>query len=228
MIAVLSAMEKELQATIDYMDGFEIESPSPWKLYRGAIGDKEVVAGCSGVGKVLSGIACQRLIDTYEIECVIYCGIAGALNPGYEIGDVVVARDCIQHDFDVTQQGFALGEIPFDNIRSIPCDPGLTDVALSRRDSTRNIYSGRILTGDSFITDDTKARQLRQVLGGDAVEMEGAGAGIAAYLNKIPFLLFRIISDRSDGKLSKQFDAILKDASVVIRDMVIHVLASRC
>ncbi len=227
MTAILAAMDNELKAVVSAMTDSTQETLGSARIYRGAFAGKEIVAAKTGIGKSLSAIVTQAVIERFKPDAVVYIGIAGSLNPEYDIGDVVVARDCIQHDIDLISQGFKLGEIPFEGIREIPCDPGLVEAALRWRGEGVRVHSGRILTGDRFVVDQAHSAVLRDVLEGDAVEMEGASAGLAALMNDIPFLLVRVISDKSDGELPGDFKGFVRDASKTLLSIVTHILKIR-
>ena len=102
----------------------------------------------------------------------------------------------------------------------------LFDAAMSYKCSDAKIISGRILTGDQFITEksDEKRKLFTDTLEGDAVEMEGASVGFTAFMNDIPFVLVRVISDRADGNAPKNFKSFLNKSSVRITEIVNHIL----
>ena len=226
MILVLCAMKEEaadISADIknrERIDYYKIP------FYKGTLHGREVLVGMTGVGKVMSAMVVQKLIDTYNPEAVIFSGIAGAVNPDLEIGDVVVSKDCMQHDLDVSSLGFKIGEIPYTGMRIIDADKKLFDAALSYKKDGCRIISGRILTGDQFITEksEEKRKLFTDILGGDAVEMEGASVGFTSFMNNIPFVLVRVISDRADGNAPKNFRSFLHKSSERITDIVNHIL----
>ena len=151
-------------------------------------------------------------------------GIAGALNPSYHRGDVIVGKDCLQHDMDASLFGFRRGQIPYTDYRVVPSDKTLFNTAMSCR--RLNPKAGRILTGDQFITGsgDPTYSYLIDDLKGDAVEMEGAAAGLTALVNGLPFLLVRVISDKADGKAKGSYLKFLKSASEKSFELVEHIL----
>lgn len=199
MTLVLGAMDGEVAAIIANM---QVESKEEWRGYPivfGTISDAPVVVSRTGVGKTLSAMLCQYLIDRVGPERIIFTGVAGALHHGLEIGDTVVARDAIQHDLDVTALGLEIGQVPFSPYRVFRCDEELVRRALAVTPPHGRAHEGRILTGDQFVADAAVRERLASSLGGDAVEMEGASVGLVATVNEIPFLLIRTISDHSDG-----------------------------
>ena len=221
MTAVLSAMKRELSRIIGYMKIESREVRQGIQIHRGRVDGEDVVAAATGVGKTLAALAAQHVIDTYAPERILYTGIGGSLNPDLVPGDVIVAEDTVQWDFDTTFFGFQRGRIPFTSWRFLPSDRELVIKALETpaevilKLTGGKIRSGRILTGDSFVSDkNSSAFQLvMKSLGGDAVDMEGAAAGLAAAVHGIPFLLVRVISDAADGKHPLRFGKFLSSAS---------------
>lgn len=184
-----------------------------WEFIKGELCGREIVAVQTGVGKVLAALVTQRLIDEFNPSAIIMTGIAGAVNPDLNRGDIVVGTDSLQHDMDATLFGFERGQIPYTDYKLIESDAKLIEAAVSY--PAEKIKTGRILTGDQFISGigDDAFSYLTGELDGDVVEMEGAAAGLAAKVNGIPFLLIRVISDKADGKAKGSYLKFLKSAS---------------
>jgi 5'-methylthioadenosine/S-adenosylhomocysteine nucleosidase len=228
MVAVLSALPKEIEATIDALREPAAGSFAGRRVVQGRLAGNDVVAGCTGVGKALAAMTTQGLIDRYHPDVLIYTGIAGGLNQSYKIGDVVVAQECVQHDFDATTFGFSIGTIPNEKIAELPGTRELIDYVLNWNAGTRTLHVGRILSGDRFVTsarapEDTLWEELK----GDAVDMESAAAALVAGLNGVPFAAVRFISDMADGVVPGGFKAFLKETSVAILDFAVHVSGFR-
>ena len=127
---------------------------------------------------------------------------------------MVVSRDCVQHDLDVTVLGIPLGQIPFTGYRFLAADPKLLALALAVPLAGQRVVAGRILTGDQFISANDAARQRRlRSLQGDVVEMEGAAVALVAAVNRIPFVIIRSVSDRADAAAPADFSAGLRRAA---------------
>ncbi len=227
MIAILSALSSEIRSTLKALESRVEESFAGRTVSLGTLSGCDVVAGYTGVGKVLAAMAVQGVIDRYRPDSVVFLGVAGALNHKYRIGDVVVAVDCVQHDFDATRFGFALGEIPYEKIIEVASDEALVEYALRFDAAGRAIHAGRILSGDRFVStaDEEPDAYLRDELRGDAVDMEGAAAALVAHLNGIPFLLVRIISDKADGLLPPDFKGFMKQSSELLRNFATYIAA---
>ena len=229
MIAILSALSSEIRSTLKALESPVEESFAGRTFSLGTLSGSEVLVGHSGVGKALAAMTLQGVIDNHRPDAVIFLGIAGALNPAYEIGDVVIAADCVQHDFDATRFGFARGEIPYEKVIAIKSDQALVDYALRWKAAGRGLRAGRILSGDRFVSTagELPDAYLSDELHGDAVDMEGAAAALVAHLNGIPFLLVRIISDKADGLLPDGFKGFMKKSSELLRDFASYIAAFR-
>lgn len=213
MTLILGAMDGEIAEARRGIVDARSESWHGFGYWHGHLGEEEVIVARAGVGKTLSAMVCQRLIDLYHPAAILFTGVAGALNPRLEIGDTLIARDCIIHDMDATKLGFQRGEIPYTGFRLLQCDPGLVAAASSIEPLEGRMMTGRVLTGDQFVSESSVRSELRDTLHGDAVEMEGASVGLVATVNEIPFLLIRTISDKADGHAGVDFGRFLQFAS---------------
>lgn len=212
---ILGAMDGEISAFLDRLQGAREESWKGYPVYSGSFDGQPAIVARSGVGKSLSAMVAQRLIDIYAPVRIIFTGLAGAINPELQIGDMIVAEDTLQYDMDVRVLGFKLGEIPYTDHRLIPCDPELLEKAVATRLPEGKMHTGRILTGDRFVN--RRAYQdmgyLRSELEGDAVEMEGASVALVARVNEIPVAVVRTISDKADTNARVDFERFLPRAS---------------
>lgn len=214
-VLLLGAMDGEISAFLERLDSTREESWRGYPVYAGQFAGRSVVVARSGVGKSLSAMVAQRLIDRYEPGSIVFTGLAGAINPIFEIGDMIVAEETLQYDMDVRALGFKLGEIPYTDHRIIQCDPELVRRAAATELPEGTIHTGRILTGDRFVN--RRAYQdmgyLRSELEGDAVEMEGASVALVARVNEIPVVVVRTISDKADTNARVDFERFLPRAS---------------
>ena len=153
------------------------------------------------------------MIDMFGVDCVINVGVAGSLSGELQIGDVVVSSDAVQHDMDVTGFGYPRGVIPRMPASFFESDRGLAGICSSLKISGYKIVSGRIASGDQFVSDAETKNRIRSEFGALCVEMEGAAIAQAASLNSIPFLIIRSISDNADGDALVSFDQFVLAAS---------------
>lgn len=229
MLGIVGALDEEIKAFREALTESRTEQSGPVVFYRGKIDGCEVAIVKSGVGKVLAAMTTQHLIDTYHPDRIIFTGIAGALNPALEVGDLVVGNCSIQHDFDARALGFARGEIPYTRICEIKSSPELVLIAQRfHAEGKSRVVAGRILSGDQFITQSEMSSHgyLTAELNGDAVEMEGASLALVCYLNKVPFLILRTISDKANDSAHTDFAAFLPRASHQSLEVVRFIIAN--
>lgn len=214
-IGVIGAMEEEVLALREkLMDVRQLQKAS-MDFYSGTLNGKEIVIVRSGIGKVNAGICTQILADVYQVDAVINTGIAGSLKTEINIGDVVISTDTLQHDMDATGFGYEPGVIPRMETSCFPADPELlkqAEAACREAVPKIQVFTGRVVSGDQFISDkEVKERIVRQ-FGGMCTEMEGAAIAQAAWLNGIPFVVIRAISDKADDSATMDYPTFERQA----------------
>ena len=189
-IGIIGAEEKELNAVKEIMNNIEEVNIYEKIFYKGLIENKEVIVVKSNVGKVNSARSCQILIDKFNPSLVINVGTGGSVDNRLEIGDVVVANTLVQYDFDVTPFGRKLGEI--ENIGE--CIKVKED--LLKLFDNIDVTIGCIASGDKFIVNNEEKNNIRNIFNALCIEMEGAGIAQVCYLDNVPFLVIRSITDK--------------------------------
>lgn len=99
-------MQQEYEAVVSNMSAHHQNEKYGISIVEGYLFEKHCIVAISGVGKVASAFTAQYLLTLYQPKFVIFTGVAGALNPEYQIGDIVIARDTVQHDMDGRGLGF--------------------------------------------------------------------------------------------------------------------------
>jgi len=226
MWALLGAMEIEIKEFLKRLEEKTETGEGDFRFFRGRIAGREVLVGKTGVGKVLAALTTQKIIDTYKPEAILFTGLAGSLKKEMDVGDTLIAQDCVQWDLDARVFGFKRGTIPYTRRRYISGDAKLLEAASSYVPKTGSLHFGRIVTGDTFIKNSETEEYsfLRKELDGWAVEMEGAGVALTAAVNSIPCLLIRIISDKADGKAPLSFLKFVAKASKLGYDAAVHIM----
>ncbi|MCI8961016.1 MAG: 5'-methylthioadenosine/adenosylhomocysteine nucleosidase [Lachnospiraceae bacterium] len=210
MLGIIGAMAQEVRQLKEAMEQPRIETVAGMEFYRGTIGGKETVVVQSGIGKVSAGICAQILVDRFGVGGIINTGIAGSLKAEINIGDLVMSTDALQHDVDAVNFGYEPGQIPQLPVKAFPTDDRLRKLAMelcARVNPDIRAHEGRVLTGDQFISDKAKKQWLTSTFGGACTEMEGAAIAQAAYLNQVPVLIIRAISDKADDSASMDYGA---------------------
>ena len=172
-------------------------------------GQQVLVEKC-GIGKVNAALGAQRIINDYKPDCIISSGCAGGNGEGVHIKDVVVSTELAYHDVycgtaidNCTQYGQVQG-LP----ARFPADPWLLEKATALT-SHLSIHPGLIVTGDWFVDTKEKMRSIIEKFPDAlAVDMESAAIAHTCYLNKVPFISFRVVSDMplSDNHASQYHD----------------------
>ena len=195
-------MELEVEALREQMDVKNIVEKASMKFYEGTLRGKDVVIVQCGIGKVNAGICVQILADLFQVDAVINTGVAGSLRAEINIGDIVVSTDACEHDMDVTALGYKQGIIPQMKESFFKADRQLVEAAIEvcrEVNPDINVYEGRVLSGDQFISGEEIKNKLIDLFDGFCTEMEGAAIAHAAFLNEIPYVVIRAISDKADG-----------------------------
>lgn len=215
-IGIIAAMLEETNAIQNIMTEIEEKNKYNLKFIEGKIKEKEIVLVQCGVGKVNAARTTQILIDTYDLSEIINVGSAGACSNDVTIGDIVVGKELIQHDFNITAFGHERGYIT-DIGKKIPGDPILVDKISNIISKIGNeefkIKIGNIASGDIFCTDPNMKTKIYNYTDADAIEMEGAAIAQVAFLDNIPCVVIRSISDDPNGNNHITFDEFLELAS---------------
>lgn len=215
-IGIIAAMEEEKNAIKNIMKNIKEIKIYELVFIEGKINEKECILVESGVGKVNSSRTTQLMIDKYDVEYIINIGSAGSATNELKIGDIVIGERIVQHDFDITAFGHKKGYIS--NVgECIKSDKLLInrfiEVIKKIQDENINIKIGTIATGDIFCTDIKMRDKINKKFSADAIEMEAASIAQVCYLDKIPFIILRSISDNPDGKNEITFENYLELAS---------------
>lgn len=214
-IGIIGAMEVEVAILKEKMEDVRIIKKASMDFYEGIIAGKKVVVVRSGIGKVNAGICAQILADVFSVDAIINTGIAGSLNKNINIGDIVLSTDVVQHDMDATGFGYRKGQIPQMPVFFFNADDNLRRLAAEvcrEVNPDIQVFEGRIASGDQFVCDQDVKNQIVSEFSAYATEMEGAAIGQAAYLNEIPFLVVRAISDKADGSAQMDYSEFEKAA----------------
>jgi adenosylhomocysteine nucleosidase len=234
-IGIIGAMDEELisiRASVQNLEKLEKGKRTFW---RGTAHGHEIFLTRCDPGKVNAVIATQQMIDHFSVDAIFNMGSSGALAPELEVGDLVVATEFIQHDFDVTGWGLKPGELMFDILMSgetgqmqfrsqqiFKSDPKLNEKALHIAQTVTltqlnghspKAYTGRVLSGDQFIGQPEKAQGLWDTHQGLCTDMEAAAIAHTCEVNQIPFLCIRAISDKADHSAVVSFTDFLIGAT---------------
>ena len=163
----------------------------------------------AGVGKVNAARTTQILIDNFKIDAIINVGSAASAKDDLDIGDIVIGKELVQHDFDITAFGHPKGYIS--NVgKYIESDKELVEkverTINELKDNEFKIKIGTIASGDIFCTDLSMKNKIRDKFDADAIEMEGAAIAQVCELDKVQFVIIRGISDSQNGNNKVTFE----------------------
>ena len=213
---IIGAMDVEVAALKARMEIDHITEIASMSFCEGRLGSTPAVVVKCGMGKVNAGICAQILITCFHVTHVINTGVAGSLDNRIDIGDLVISTDAVQHDYDVSPIGFQKGEIPYTGLFAFPADAVLRRLAVQAARATTpeiGVFEGRICSGDQFIADRAVKDRIVGQFGGLCAEMEGASIAQVCWLNHIPFVIIRAISDKADASETVDFEAFVPMAA---------------
>ena len=214
-IGIIGAMEEEVAILKEKMSEVTVLEKAGMEFFKGILGGQQVVVVRSGIGKVNAGICTQILADVFQVNAVINTGIAGSLKVEINIGDIVLSTDTMQHDVDTREFGYEIGQVPRMDTRTFPADDRLRETALQvcrKVNPEIQVFEGRVASGDQFVADKETKEKIIANTQAYCTEMEGAAIGQAAYLNGIPYLVIRAISDKADDSAHMDYPAFEKEA----------------
>ncbi len=210
-IGIIGAMEIELKSLKSKLSDSTEKKIGTLIFTQGTLNGVKVVLVKSGVGKVNAALCTQRLILDFGVSAIINTGIAGAMAHGLKVLDFVVSTDALYHDMDATGFGYKITQIPQMDCSDFIADEKLISAAKAAFDSldelkTHSLLCGRIASGDQFISAKSVKEKIRTDCNPACVEMEGAAIAHAAYVNNIPFVIIRCMSDMADDTGETTYD----------------------
>ncbi len=212
MIGIIGAMDTEVETLISALTHKQETVIAGSHFFSGKLGSADAVVVMCGIGKVAAAICAQAMIDTFHPDVLINTGVAGGVADGLSQGDLVIATDAVQHDFNLSLFGYAKGYMPVwgkdkDRPSPFPADESLAARLIAAADALGyHAIRGRIASGDVFVADPVLKQTLATDFGASATEMEGAAIAQTAWQNGIPCAIVRAISDLADGSATLSFE----------------------
>ncbi|AFL67891.1 5'-methylthioadenosine/adenosylhomocysteine nucleosidase [Sulfurospirillum barnesii] len=223
-IAIMGAMVEEITPLLDFFGSYETIAFAKNRYYTTTYKGLELVIAYSKIGKVNASLTATTLIEKFGAEQLLFSGVAGALNPNLHVGDVLVATALTQHDLDITAFGHPHGYVPEGSVY-VETDASLRALAHKVAHAQNiSLQEGIIATGDQFICDGTKKEWIYKTFNADATEMEGASVAVVCDALKIPFCVFRAISDAADMDAGFSFDEFLVSSAKESAQFIIAML----
>ncbi len=219
-IGIIGAMPSELADIRNTLKDAEIKRISGFDFYINEVSGKKVINACCGIAKVNAALCAQVLIDNFRPDAVINAGIAGGMDSSIKVCDIVVSNEVLPHDLDLH---FLKDYPPYCGI--FKADERLIETAVNicTKQGVKS-FVGRIVSGEAFITDTAVKNGIKEKFDPFAVDMESAAVGHCAYLNEVPFVSVRCISDNADDEGAMSFDEFEKIAAKRVADVVLEMV----
>lgn len=221
-VAVIGAMEQEIELLREAMDNAKSVSFGKFTAYEGEMAGKRMVLVLSGIGKVNAAVSTAWVIHQFAPDCVINTGSAGGVGKGLKVGDVVVGTEIAHHDVDVTAFGYVWGQVP-----QLPAVFVSDDLLVGKAKQAAEVFEGAaveqglIVSGDRFVHSSEAVAAIRKNFPDvQAVEMEAAAIAQTCAQFGLPFVVIRAVSDAADEKADVSFDEFLQTAAVHSAEMV--------
>lgn len=223
VLGIIGALQEEVALLCSNMQSIRQENSSGINYFSGTICDQEVIVVQSGIGKINAAICTQILISDYHVDAIINVGVAGSLDSSLHILDVVVSDRAVFHDIDLDMY-----ERYFPFQRYYPADSNLIESFRMVLEKQQTAYQvGLVATGDDFIEDSRIKQDIVKRLKPLCVEMEGAAIAQTAFVNQIPFVILRVISDGADDNATNNYDNFLELAAKKSSELVMKFLLSQ-
>ena len=205
-LGIIGAMEQEVESLLAQMQGKTSREIAGSTFFSGTLEGVDAVVVQCGVGKVNAALCAQILCDCFGVTHLVNTGIAGSLCAELDIGDLVVSRDAMYHDFDCVHFGYPYGRVPGMDVTAFPADDTLLGYAFAAAEQVNPSHTriGRVASGDLFVADAVQKERIIAATQALCTEMEGAAIAQTAYRNQVPFVILRAISDKADN--SAQMD----------------------
>ncbi len=227
IIGIIGAMDLEVEKLIEALTDKKVIEYAKRKFYTGKLEGTDVVLARCGVGKVNAGITVQMMVDKFNITHIINTGVAGSLNESIDIGDIVLATGAVYHDLEATAFGYQRGQVPQMEVFEFPTSKELVSLAeksCKKVNPDVKVFKGRIASGDQFIADRAAKADIKKYFDPYCVEMEGCAMAHAAFVNDIPCLIIRAISDKADDSAEMDYPTFEKEAAIHSAKMVFEMM----
>ena len=227
-IGIIGAMDEEVATLKEALTDEEVTTIAGMDFYQGKLEGKDVVVVKSNIGKVNAAVCAQVLVDEFDVGRIINTGVAGSLDARIDIGDIVVSTDAVQHDYDLTPIGLKPGEFIDLGVTSFTADAAMRERALDAVAAIApdlHAFEGTVCSGDQFIASDEQKDKILSNFDGLCCEMEGAAIAQVCYINDVPFVILRAISDKADDSATMDYAGFEKDAAAHCASIVEYMVA---
>ena len=226
--AILSALPEEQTGLSALLKSAERIFHAGREFGLGEIHGQQVVLALSGIGKVAAATTATALIERFKVQRIIFTGVAGGLQAGVQVGDIVLGSSYVQHDMDASPLfprfvspsiGKAILSADAELITTLLIAAQAVYTKVSSENMLKNslkntIHQGLIAGGDRFVSSAAEVQALRTALPEAlCVEMESAAVAQVCHDYGLPFAAVRTISDRADDTAHVDFSQFVRDVA---------------
>ena len=223
-IGIMGAMVEEIEPLLEYFKDVKVEEYAKNKYYLTKYNNHNIVIAYSKIGKVFASLTATIMIEKFGVEKLLFSGVAGAINPNLNIGDLIVATKLAQHDLDITAFGHPFGFVPEGSV-FVEADKDLINISKDvANELDIKLQDGVIATGDQFVADEARKNWIGETFGADALEMEGASVAVVCDALSVPFFILRAISDSADMDAGFDFDEFLKSSAKISANFIMKMV----
>jgi adenosylhomocysteine nucleosidase len=235
-IGIIGAMQEEVQLLVNDLEVSSVEEIGMRKYYIGRLFNRDAVIVFSRWGKVAAASTVTTLIEKFNVDLVLFTGVAGAADSSLNIGDIIIADKLVQYDMDCSKlPGFKKFEIPLlgraafvvaGNLLPLASKSALKYISENMRNEIENdilsefnidvprVIVGTIASGDQFIADKDKIEKMSSEIDNlKCVEMEGAAVAQVCCEHGVEFIVFRVMSDKADMHADMNFPKFAEKAA---------------
>ena len=206
-LGIIGAMTVEVALLKENMANMTVSTHAGMEFCAGKLCGMDTVVVQCGVGKVNAAMCAQILCSVFGVTHLVNTGIAGSLNADLDIGDLLVSKDAMYHDFDCVHFGYEMGKVPGMDVVAFPADEAMIALAYAAAEAVNPGHTqvGRVASGDLFVAQKAAKEAIIAKTQAFCTEMEGAAIAQTAYRNQVPFVILRAISDKADDSAEMDY-----------------------
>ena len=223
-LAIMGAMQEEIDPLLEFFKDYKVINYADNNYYELTYNGLDIVIAHSKIGKVFASLTASTLIQKFSCDILLFSGVAGAINPALNIGDLIVATKLCQHDLDITAFGHPYGFVPGGKVF---VESSKELLALAKKVAEKEnlkVIEGTIATGDQFIHSNTTKEFIEKTFKADALEMEGASVAVVCDALNVPFFILRAISDSANMDAGFDFDEFLQSSAKISSNYLIKIV----
>lgn len=223
-IAIMGAMPEEIEPLLSRVENIKRVEYANNSYYEATYRGKEIVIAYSKIGKVFASLTATILLEKFKCDKLLFSGVAGAISPDLNIGDLIIADGLCQHDLDIVAFGHPYGYVPEGEV-CIPTDVKMRTIAKEvAKKRGLSLKEGIIATGDQFVANSERKEWIGDTFNADALEMEGASVAVICNALNVPFFILRAISDSANDEAGVDFDEFLASSAKISAEFILDMV----